>query len=244
MDIIRISANTHDEAKQLIRINLAKYVKGNKTRHQSVLNKIRIISETNSPVNTANHIIKVKKRKGTRYQVISDEKELLDGHLKILNLDTLNIGLIIDGKTLSFLLSDAISVKYFMMLASLCHAVILCRVSPLQKSELVRLVKNNLAFKPMTLAIGDGANDISMIQEAHVGVGICGKEGLQAANASEYAIARFSYLVPLMLMHGRWNYMRISKVILFSFYKNFLVVLPNFYYSFKNLYSGTSYFDS
>jgi len=88
------------------------------------------------------------------------------------------------------------------------------------------MIKNKIAFKPLCLAIGDGANDVSMIQEAHVGIGIVGKEGLQAVNSSDYAIARFKYLLPLLLLHGRWNYQRISRVILYSFYKNFLLILP------------------
>lgn len=96
----------------------------------------------------------------------------------------------------------------------------------------------------MTLAIGDGANDVSMIQEAHVGVGIIGKEGMQAVNSSDYAVARFQYLLPLLLKHGRYNYSRLSKVILYSFYKNFMMVLPMFYYSFLNQYSGTALYDS
>ncbi|CAG9333982.1 unnamed protein product [Blepharisma stoltei] len=240
MEIMKISANTMEESKQQIKTNLAKYVKGERNRHNSVLNKIRVVTD-NTPGDTINPN---KKRKGTRYQVVSDDKEQFEGELKVPNLENLNLGLIIDGKTLGFILSDSITVKYFMMLATLCHAVILCRVTPLQKSEIVKLVKKQLAFRPMTLAIGDGANDVSMIQEAHIGVGILGKEGMQAANTSEYAISRFSFLVPLLFVHGRWNYNRVSKVILYSFYKNFLLVLPNFYYSFENLYSGTSFYDS
>ena len=78
--------------------------------------------------------------------------------------------------------------------------VICCRVSPLQKAEVVNLVKNRCG--KITLAIGDGANDVSMIQAAHVGVGISGQEGLQAARAADYAIAQFKYLQKLLL--GVW----------------------------------------
>lgn len=69
-----------------------------------------------------------------------------------------------------------------------CEAVICCGVSPLQKALVVKLVKDGL--RTMTLAIGDGANDVSMIQTAHVGVGIRGEEGLQAVNSADYAIAQ------------------------------------------------------
>jgi len=71
----------------------------------------------------------------------------------------------------------------------------------------------------VTLAIGDGANDISMIQAAHVGIGINGKEGMQAARASDYSIAQFRFLKRLLLVHGHWNYVRVSKFYLGSFYK-------------------------
>lgn len=73
-----------------------------------------------------------------------------------------------------------------------------CRVSPLQKALMVRLVKEGL--KAMTLAIGDGANDVSMIQAADVGVGIIGEEGLQAVNSSDYAIAQVSALLRIAFM--------------------------------------------
>ncbi|CAG9325909.1 unnamed protein product [Blepharisma stoltei] len=163
---------------------------------------------------------------------------------KEIDVDSLNLGLVIDGETLLYVFSDLQAMKHFAMLSCLCHAVICCRVSPLQKSEVVRLVKCNFQFAPITLAIGDGANDVSMIQEAHVGIGICGKEGLQAVNSSDYAIARFKYLIPLLFLHGRWNYQRITIVILYSFYKNFILVLPMFYFSFFNMYSGTALYDS
>jgi phospholipid-translocating ATPase len=91
-------------------------------------------------------------------------------------------------------------------LAMLCDAVVCCRVSPKQKALVVRLVKDGL--DTMTLAIGDGANDVSMIQAADVGIGISGEEGLQAVNASDFAIAQFRFLKRLVLVHGHWSYAR------------------------------------
>jgi magnesium-transporting ATPase (P-type) len=96
---------------------------------------------------------------------------------------------------------------------------------------------------PVTLAIGDGANDVGMIQEAQIGVGISGLEGQQAVNASDFAIAQFRFLEELLLIHGRWNFMRMSKVVLFSFYKNAVLVALLVCYSAINLYSGTTLFD-
>lgn len=101
---------------------------------------------------------------------------------------------------------------------------------------MVSLVKQNL--KCTTLAIGDGANDVSMIQEADVGVGITGLEGLQAARSSDYAIGQFRFLKRLLLVHGHLSYRRLSKVILYSFYKTLTLYLVSFYFSFVNGFSG------
>jgi phospholipid-transporting ATPase len=126
--------------------------------------------------------------------------------------------LVIDGKSLSFALDSTVE-KDFLNLALSCKSVICCRVSPLQKAEVVTLVRTNVKDS-ITLAIGDGANDVSMIQAAHIGVGISGREGLQATLASDYAISQFRFLAKLLLVHGAWNYRRLANVILYSFYKN------------------------
>ena len=98
--------------------------------------------------------------------------------------------------------------------------------------------------EPLTLAIGDGANDVSMLQTAHIGVGIVGAEGMQAVRAADYALAQFRFLQRLLLVHGRWNYKRVSLLILYSFYKNICVVLSLFYFGFSNGFSGTALFES
>jgi phospholipid-transporting ATPase len=131
---------------------------------------------------------------------------------------------------------------YFLQICRKCKAVICCRVSPKQKSEVVLLVKNNLKGK-VTLAIGDGANDVPMIKAAHVGIGISGNEGLQAVMASDYAIAQFRFLKPLVLIHGQWSYRRITALINYSFYKNITITLCNIWFSFFNGFSGTLFFD-
>lgn len=114
----------------------------------------------------------------------------------------------------------------------------LSRVSPLQKALVVKLVKRNL--KAILLAIGDGANDVSMIQAAHVGVGISGVEGLQAARSADVAIGQFRYLRKLLLVHGAWSYQRISKVILYSFYKNIALYMTQFWVRIILLYGVES----
>lgn len=122
-----------------------------------------------------------------------------------------------------------------------CESVICCRVSPKEKADVVRLVKQNLG--KITLSIGDGANDVNMIQEAHIGVGIYGKEGMRAVQASDYALPEFKALWKLLMVHGRWSYVRISEMILYFFYKNMIFTIPQVVFCFFNAYSGLSIFD-
>ena len=136
------------------------------------------------------------------------------------------LALIIDGKSLTYALEKELE-KNFLDLACMCKAVICCRVSPLQKALVVKLVKRHK--KAILLAIGDGANDVSMIQAAHIGVGISGMEGLQAARSADVAIGQFRYLRKLLLVHGAWSYQRICKVILYSFYKNITLYMTQFW---------------
>lgn len=114
--------------------------------------------------------------------------------------------LVIDGAALSQGLADDRHKHLLLLLATQCEGVICCRVSPMQKALVTRMVREGLGV--MTLAIGDGANDVSMIQAADVGVGISGEEGLQAVNSSDYAIAQFRFLKRLLLVHGHWSYAR------------------------------------
>ncbi|XP_068448648.1 phospholipid-transporting ATPase IA isoform X2 [Clinocottus analis] len=151
-----------------------------------------------------------------------------------------DFALIIDGTTLKYALTFGVR-QYFLDLALSCKAVICCRVSPLQKSEVVEMVKKQV--KVITLAIGDGANDVGMIQTAHVGVGISGNEGLQAANSSDYSIAQFKYLKNLLLVHGAWNYNRVAKCILYCFYKNIVLYIIEIWFAFVNGFSGQILFE-
>ncbi|RMX68185.1 hypothetical protein DD238_007664 [Peronospora effusa] len=147
------------------------------------------------------------------------------------------ISLIIDGQALEMALRPEIA-PHLLSFAKLCRAVICNRVSPAQKAEMVKLVRDNIT-SVRTLAIGDGANDVAMIQAAHVGVGISGQEGMQAVNSSDYAIAQFRYLERLLLVHGRWNYIRISKLVLYMFYKNITLVLAQYCYGYLSGASGS-----
>lgn len=136
--------------------------------------------------------------------------------------------LVIEGQALGHVLNEPYSRELLLRIARNCRAVVCCRVSPLQKALIVHLVRDGL--HGITLAIGDGANDVSMIQAAHVGVGVAGEEGLQAVNSSDYAIGQFRFLKRLVLVHGHWSYYRNSKMINLFFYKQVIHVGTLFWF--------------
>lgn len=143
--------------------------------------------------------------------------------------------LIIDGKSLAYALEDDVK-NLFLELAIGCASVICCRSSPKQKALVTRLVKNGT--KKTTLAIGDGANDVGMLQEADIGVGISGAEGMQAVMSSDIAIAQFRYLERLLLVHGHWCYRRITSMICYFFYKNVVFGVTLFLFEACASFSG------
>ncbi|KAJ3321187.1 hypothetical protein HDV06_004530 [Boothiomyces sp. JEL0866] len=146
--------------------------------------------------------------------------------------------LVVDGQVLSNVFAGAEKSKNkFLTIGKRCKTVICSRVTPLQKSLVVRLVRKSLKTS-ITLAIGDGANDVSMIQEAHIGIGIMGKEGTQAVRAADYAFGEFQFLERLLTIHGRFNYLRMANLILYSFYKNFVFISIQLYFGFFNAWSG------
>uniref|UniRef100_H9GC97 Phospholipid-transporting ATPase n=1 Tax=Anolis carolinensis TaxID=28377 RepID=H9GC97_ANOCA len=148
--------------------------------------------------------------------------------------------LVIDGPTLKFALHDRVQKKFLELTASV-RGVICCRATPVQKSQIVTLVRKER--KVMTLAIGDGANDVSMIKLADVGIGICGQEGMQAVLASDFALAQFKHLKKLLFVHGHWCYTRLANMILYFFYKNLAYVGLLFWFQFFSGFSGTPMID-
>ncbi|XP_002071284.2 phospholipid-transporting ATPase IF [Drosophila willistoni] len=159
------------------------------------------------------------------------------------SMETISSGkpyaLVIDGVTVAALLTH--TPNEFSQLALKCRAVLCCRLSPLQKSEIVTLIKRQK--KHITAAIGDGANDVSMIQEAHIGIGIVGREGRQAARCADYAIAKFDMLMRLLLVHGHYNSERLSFLVLFYCYKNIVITGCMALYQVYDLYSATSVYN-
>ncbi|EEH06343.1 phospholipid-translocating P-type ATPase domain-containing protein [Histoplasma capsulatum G186AR] len=148
--------------------------------------------------------------------------------------------LIVDGDTLKLMLSPELKQK-FLLLCKQCKSVLCCRVSPAQKAAVVQMVKTGLNV--MALAIGDGANDVAMIQEADVGVGIAGEEGRQAVMSSDYAIGQFRFLQRLVLVHGRWSYRRLGETVANFFYKNLVWTFALFWYSIYNNFDCSYLFD-
>lgn len=148
--------------------------------------------------------------------------------------------LVVDTKTI-YALTQYDMIKDFLKIANRCESVICARVSPDQKAIIVKAVRDSdPGIK--TLAIGDGANDVPMIQTAHVGVGIYGQEGLQAANSGDFAISRFKFLQRLLFVHGRWSARRIGILICYMFYKNVILVLPQFIFAFLCMSSGQAFY--
>ncbi len=147
------------------------------------------------------------------------------------------LGIIIDGMSLKFAIEK--EPERFMELADHAKSVICCRVTPLQKALVVRMVREMRQM--MTLAIGDGGNDVSMIQEAHIGVGIFGKEGTQAARSGDYAIGEFKHLRQLVAVHGRYSQIRTAGLINLSFYKNLFFTLTQVYFQIFCFASGTQF---
>ncbi|KAI0559466.1 Cation transport ATPase (P-type) [Gracilaria domingensis] len=151
------------------------------------------------------------------------------------------LGMVIDGQTLHYALEEELQ-KKLMVVTHKARSVIACRVSPKQKTEIVELVRKHVPNE-VTLAIGDGANDVGMIQAAHVGVGIVGLEGQEAKLASDYSLSQFRFLGRLMLVHGRWNYKRLSKLVLYTIYKNACLTLCEIYWATQSAYSGQPLLD-
>ncbi|XP_051148424.1 phospholipid-transporting ATPase 3-like isoform X2 [Andrographis paniculata] len=198
----------------------------------SETDSIREVEEKGDQVELARHMKETVKNELKR---CSEE-----AHKHLNSTGRQKLALVIDGKCLMYALDPTLRV-ILLNLSLNCSSVVCCRVSPLQKAQVTSLVRKGA--NRITLSIGDGANDVSMIQAAHVGVGISGQEGMQAVMASDFAIAQFRFLTDLLLVHGRWSYHRICKVITYFFYKNLTFSLTQFWFTFQTGYSGQRFYD-
>ena len=175
--------------------------------------------------------------KTTEEILIELEQALVNLQTRTHRGDLRQQALVIDGQALEIALDDSNPgepiYEALLNYSTKCKAVIGCRVSPMQKSLMVKLVKDN-SPGVKTLSIGDGANDVPMIQQAHIGIGIAGQEGMQAVLASDYAVGQFRFLKRLTLVHGRENYRRASTLVNYMFYKNVLLCIVPFLYKIIN----------
>lgn len=166
--------------------------------------------------------------------------KMLTAYDEIVNETIAHCVVVIDGQTLTYL--ESLDVSVFYDLCMECDSVIVCRASPSQKANMVKAVKNR-DKKSVTLAIGDGANDIAMIQSADIGIGIAGKEGLQASRTSDYSIGQFRFLLKLLLVHGRYNYNRTALFVLSTFYKETMFYISQMIFQNWTMFSGTSLYE-
>jgi phospholipid-transporting ATPase len=151
-----------------------------------------------------------------------------------------DISIVIDGTSLSILLENEELRRLFFLVSIAAKSVLCCRVTPKEKANVVNLVKSK--GKWITLSIGDGANDVPMIMEAHIGIGVMGKEGTQAVRSADYAIGQFRFLEKLILVYGRNGYIKITKFICYYFYKNILLVFTELFFAYFNGFSGQIFF--
>uniref|UniRef100_A0A3Q2TU48 Phospholipid-transporting ATPase n=1 Tax=Fundulus heteroclitus TaxID=8078 RepID=A0A3Q2TU48_FUNHE len=194
---------------------------------EEVRQELRNAQNSMKPDATVNSLL-FPEEMGKSVNVIKDE--VADGEY----------GLVINGHSLAYALESSMELD-FLRTACLCKAVICCRVTPLQKAQVVELVKKYK--KAVTLAIGDGANDVSMIKAAHIGVGISGQEGMQAVLSSDYSFAQFRFLQRLLLVHGRWSYLRMCKFLRYFFYKNFTFTFVHIWFAFFCGFSAQTVYD-
>ncbi|KAJ3277641.1 hypothetical protein HK104_003117, partial [Borealophlyctis nickersoniae] len=181
------------------------------------------------------HVIILKSK--TEKEVVADMERIIKEMDE--RKDGRRNALVVNGDTLTHIFAN--HPHHFLTIGTRCHSVICCRVTPLQKALVVKLVQNSL--KCVTLAIGDGANDVSMIQAANIGVGIMGREGAQAVRAADYAFGEFRFLRRLMAVHGRYSYMRMSGLIFYSFYKNLTFITVQWWYGFMSAWSGQAVYE-
>ena len=214
--------------------------KYSKKRKQKINNdnvdkyNMEIVSDFSSPEqnssNNSNNSVKSKLIDFETFNYLK-EKKILEP-----------FSIIIEAPILCGLFRDEEWTENFLSIAYNSNTVICCRVSPSQKSQVIQKMKN-FDKNAITLALGDGGNDVSMIMEANIGIGIYGEEGMSAAQASDFSIGEFKLLKRLLFIHGRINLYRISKMILYFFYKNFVFTMSQLYFSFNCLASGQTFID-
>lgn len=195
---------------------------------------IKIWMLTGDKVETA-RCVAVSAKLVSRSQYIHTITQLSRNSTPSAALDALSVlrsradsaALLIDGDSLSFFMTH--HQHEFVSLAVLLPAVIACRCSPTQKADVANLIRH--FTKKRVACIGDGGNDVSMIQAADVGVGIFGKEGRQASLAADFSITSFHHLTKLLVWHGRNSYKRSAKLAQFIIHRGLIISVCQTFYS-------------
>eukprot|EP00658_Telonema_sp_P-2_P046910 TRINITY_DN3529_c0_g1_i10.p1 TRINITY_DN3529_c0_g1~~TRINITY_DN3529_c0_g1_i10.p1 ORF type:complete len:1190 (-),score=231.81 TRINITY_DN3529_c0_g1_i10:273-3842(-) len=164
---------------------------------------------------------------------------IIQDHVTLFNQHMAEVFMILDGPSLDLVMT--VDQWTGVALHASIKCVVCSRVTPKQKADVVRMVKDEGSI---TLAIGDGGNDVPMIQEAHVGVGIVGREGLQASAAADYSIGQFRFVSRLVLVHGHWAYHRTCLLAQYAFYKSIFLALFQLLFAFQSACSGSSWFNT
>ena len=188
------------------------------------------IAETCKLIKPGHKILRVKVDEASDLQKIPD---LLQEMIETSENEF--CALVIDGSALEYILENHLE-DDFVHLTKSCASVVCCRSTPIQKKQMVTLMKSKLSIR--TMAIGDGANDVAMIQAAHVGVGVMGNEGMQAVMSGDFVIGQFRFLRRLLLLHGRWDYQRIGFMVCYVVYKNVFLTLIPLWFAFFSMWSG------
>jgi phospholipid-transporting ATPase len=201
------------------------------------------IGRTCSLISESMHVIKID---AGDFVTVNN---MIQESLELIILMENDICLVIQGDSLQHIMSPSETYKdmkseileNFWKLTLRCKSVICCRMTPGQKRDVVDLVRRTQGS--VVLSVGDGANDVPMILEGNIGVGIYGEEGMQAVQASDYAVGEFRFLWELLFVHGRFNYIRQSEMILYFIYKNLVFTLPQFWFCFYCAFSGQTVYD-
>ncbi|XP_055326989.1 phospholipid-transporting ATPase ID isoform X5 [Sitodiplosis mosellana] len=260
IDVFVVDGTTQDEVeKQLIKfkesVKIVNTFHPAKTHRKSLIGNSMVANGVQHSIPAGGQLTKLKNNHPPAVSVVTfsadvatlyreqKDPEKLEELAEELSKDideNSGFAIIINGHSLIHCLTPELETR-FIEVASQCKAVICCRVTPLQKAMVVELIKRTK--KAVTLAIGDGANDVSMIKSAHVGVGISGQEGMQAVLSSDYSIAQFRYLERLLLVHGRWSYFRMCKFLRYFFYKNIAFTFGHFWFAYFCGFSAQTVYD-
>lgn len=176
-----------------------------------------------------------------RLESQNEDIQKLQTSMQNAKVENRKVAMVLDGQFFKVITSSPRRKLEYLALFLKCDSVICCRMTPNQKAEVVQLMQR--FTNKVTLAVGDGGNDVNMIQKADIGVGIYGSEGMQAVNASDFAVNEFQGLEVLLLHHGRWLYLRMGEMLLYFFYKTIVYTMPQFYFIILNAYSARSQFE-